>query len=102
MPYSYTLNTTIPASAAEVYRAWLDSQAHSEMTGSKATMSAVPGAEGAARDGYISGRNLELVPPERIVQSWRTTKFEDGPAGSVSQLTLSQVDGGRVCPPADP
>src|SRR5258708_37697628 len=99
MPYSYTLNTTIPASAAEVYRAWLDSQAHSEMTGSKATMSAVPGAEGAARDGYISGRNLELVPPERNVQSWRTTKFEDGHGDPALQLTPRKGEGGGLPPP---
>ena len=28
-----------------------------------------------AWDGYISGRNVELIPGERIVQTWRTSEF---------------------------
>lgn len=39
MPYSFTLNATIPAPAQEIYEAWLDSLVHSEMTGGKASMS---------------------------------------------------------------
>ena len=27
MPYTYTLTTTLPASAADIYQAWLDSRA---------------------------------------------------------------------------
>ena len=38
MQYAYTLTTTIPASAQEIYDAWLDSLAHSEMTGAEAVM----------------------------------------------------------------
>jgi hypothetical protein len=33
MQYAFTLTTTIPASAQEIYEVWLDSLAHSEMTG---------------------------------------------------------------------
>ena len=77
MPYTFTLTTTIPASPEEIYQAWLDSLAHSEMTGGAANMSEQIGAEVSAWDGYISGRNLELVPGERIVQSWRTSEFAD-------------------------
>jgi hypothetical protein len=62
MPYAFTLTTTVPASAQDIYEAWLDSLAHTEMTGSEAVMSDEVGAEVAAWDGYISGRNLELVP----------------------------------------
>ncbi len=75
MPYTFTLTTTIPASPEEIYQAWLDSLAHSEMTGGAANMSEQIGAEVSAWDGYISGRNLELVPGERIVQSWRTANL---------------------------
>ena len=45
MPYTFTLTTTIPASPEEIYRAWLDSLAHSEMTGGAANMSEQLGAE---------------------------------------------------------
>ena len=93
MPYTFTLTTTIPASAQDIYDTWLDSIGHSEMTGGAATMSDETGAEVSAWDGYISGRNLELVPGERIVQSWRTTKFTDDHDDSIITVTLEEIDG---------
>jgi len=96
MPYSYMLTTTIPASAQEIYDAWLDSLAHSEMTGGKASMSDEIGAAVSAWDGYISGHNLELIPGERIVQSWRTTQFADEHENSIITLTLEGVEGGTL------
>ncbi len=77
MPYTYTLTSIIPATPQEIYDAWLDSLAHSQMTGGEASMSDEVGAEISAWGDYISGRNIELVPGERIVQSWRTDKFAD-------------------------
>jgi uncharacterized protein YndB with AHSA1/START domain len=96
MPYSFTLTTTIPASPQEVYEAWLDSLAHSEMTGGAATMSDVVGAEVSAWDSYITGRNIELVPGERIVQSWRTSEFGEEHEDSIITLTLEPVEGGTL------
>ena len=96
MPYTYTLTTTIPASAQEIYDAWLDSIGHSEMTGGAAEMSDEIGAEISAWDGYISGRNLELVSGERIVQSWRTTKFSDEHEDSIITVTLEELDDGTL------
>jgi uncharacterized protein YndB with AHSA1/START domain len=94
MPYSYTLSTVIPASPAEIYRAWLDSIAHSEMTGGEATMSDEVGADVSAWDGYITGRNLELVPGQRIVQSWRTTEFDDEFEDSIVTILLQETEDG--------
>jgi uncharacterized protein YndB with AHSA1/START domain len=96
MPYSYTLRTVIPASPAEIYRAWLDSIAHSEMTGGEATMSDEVGADMSAWDGYITGRNLELVPGERIVQSWRTTEFDDEFEDSIVTILLQETEDGTL------
>jgi len=96
MPYDYTLTAVIPASAREVYDAWLDSLAHSEMTGGRANMSAEIGAEFSAWDGYITGRNLQLVPGERIVQSWRTTKFPEDHEDSTITVTLEEGDAGTL------
>jgi uncharacterized protein YndB with AHSA1/START domain len=96
MQYTYTLTTTLPASAQEIYEAWLDSLAHTEMTGSEAIMSDEVGAEVAAWDGYITGRNLELVPGERIVQSWRTTEFDDEHEDSIITVTLEEVADGTL------
>ena len=96
MPYSYTLSTVVPASPAEIYRAWLDSVAHSEMTGGEATMSDEVGADVSAWDGYITGRNLELVPGERIVQSWRTTEFDDEFEDSIVTIVLQETEDGTL------
>jgi uncharacterized protein YndB with AHSA1/START domain len=96
MPYTYTLTSVIPATPQEVYDAWLDSVSHSEMTGGDAVMSAEVGADVSAWDGYITGRNLELVPGERIVQSWRTTKFGDEQADSVVTITLEDAEEGTL------
>ena len=91
MPYTFTLTATIPASPEEIYEAWLDSLGHSEMTGGEANMSGEVGAEVSAWDGYISGRNLELIPAERIVQSWRTTEFADEHEDLVISIVLTAV-----------
>jgi uncharacterized protein YndB with AHSA1/START domain len=96
MPYAFTLTTTIPASAQEIYDAWLDSHAHSQMTGGEASMTDEVGAEVTAWNGYITGRNLALVPAERIVQAWRTTKFTDEHEDSIITLTLEEVDDGTL------
>ena len=96
MPYNFTLTTLIPASPQEIYEAWLDSVTHSEMTGSEATMSDAIGAEVSAHGGYITGRNLELVPGERIVQSWRTTEFADEHEDSVVTVMLEDTDEGAL------
>jgi uncharacterized protein YndB with AHSA1/START domain len=96
MPYDFKLTAIIPASPQEIYDAWLDNLAHSEMTGGKAIMSDRLGAAISAWDGYISGRNLQLVPAERIVQSWRTTEFADEHEDSVVSVVLEEVDGGTL------
>ena len=96
VPYAFTLTAAVPASAQEIYDAWLDSLAHSEMTGGKASMSDEVDAEVSAWDGYISGRNLELIPGERIVQSWRTTQFADEHEDSIITLTFEEGDDGTV------
>jgi uncharacterized protein YndB with AHSA1/START domain len=96
VPYNYTLTTLIPASPQEVYEAWLDSVRHSEMTGSEAMMSDEIGAEVSAHAGYITGRNLELVPDERIVQSWRTTEFADEHEDAIVTVMLEDTDEGAL------
>jgi hypothetical protein len=67
------------------------------MTGGAAVMSNQPGAKISAWDGYISGTNIELVPDERIVQTWRTTKFaETDPDSTITVQLLSTAEGTRL------
>jgi uncharacterized protein YndB with AHSA1/START domain len=94
MSYSFTLTEIIPAPPAAIYDAWLNSRAHSAMTGAKASQSPRIGAKVSAWNGYISGRTLELVPGRKIVQSWRTTKFTPDDPDSKVAITLRPVAGG--------
>jgi len=96
MAYTFMLTTTIPAAPQDIYEAWLDSMAHSAMTGGEANMSAELGAEVSAWDGYISGRNLELIPGERIVQSWRTSEFGEDDEDSIVTILLQEVGDGTL------
>jgi len=94
MPFQFTLRTTLPARPRRVYDAWLDSRAHSAMTGGKAKCSAKPGGLFTAWDGYIFGRNLVLEPGRRIVQAWRTTRFGKRDLDSEIEVVLKRVKGG--------
>jgi uncharacterized protein YndB with AHSA1/START domain len=94
MPHRFKLASTMPASPEAVYDAWLSSAGHSAMTGGKATASNKVGGAFSAWDGYIMGRNIELVRGERIVQSWRTSKFSDADPDSTIIVTLAPAEGG--------
>ena len=89
----FTLKTRIKASAKEIYNTWLDGESHTKMTGVAATGSNEIGAQFTAWDGYIQGRNIELEPYRRIVQSWRTTQFKEKEEDSQIEILLHEVDG---------
>ncbi len=95
MPFEFSVSDFIPASPQEIYETWLDSRGHEKMTGGQpAQISAVTGADFTVWGGYISGRNLNLEPGRRIVQSWRTTKFTKEDADSKIEVLLEPVTGG--------
>jgi len=73
------------ASPHEVYELLMDSDKHSSFTGGKASISREMGAEFSAYDGYISGRNIQLVPDKKIIQEWRAV---DWPEGYFSRVTF--------------
>ena len=80
-----------------LFDAWLDSDSHSRMTGSKSQVSNREGEEFSAWDGYIKGKNLELHRPFRIFQAWRTADFVDSEPDSMLEITFSKdEDGTRV------
>ncbi len=64
-------SVTFKASPHAVYEALMDSKKHSAFTGGKASISRVVGGKYTAYDNYVNGKNIELVPDKKIVQSWR-------------------------------
>ena len=97
MKKSFTLTAKIPASPKEVYEAWLDSDAHSAMTGGSPTiMSNEEGKPFAAHNAYLWGKNLELVPNKKIVQTWRTTGFKSTDEDSQIEVLLEEDQEGTL------
>jgi activator of HSP90 ATPase len=91
MAIEFEINALIPARPGEVYDTWLNSKGHTAMTGSPASISPIVGTQFDTWDGYIHGRNLELIPGRRIVQSWRTTDFKVDEPDSHIKITLEPV-----------
>ena len=86
-------SATFKATLRDVYQAIMDSKKHAKFTGSHVTMSRKTGGKFSVYDGDIEGTNLELVPDQKIVQSWR---YSDWPEGHYSKVTFSlkEVAGG--------
>jgi activator of HSP90 ATPase len=96
MTYDFEVSGVVPAPADAVYRAWLSSDEHTAMTGGAATIDPSEGGEFTAWDGYINGKNLELEPFTRIVQSWRTAQFSDEDPDSRIEVTFEPVEDGTL------
>jgi uncharacterized protein YndB with AHSA1/START domain len=80
----------IPATPKQVYEALTDAKKHTAFTGSKATFNPRIGGSFTAWDGYISGKNLELVKGEKIVQEWVTTEWPKDYPPSRLELTFTK------------
>ncbi len=88
------LMVLLPGAPDRVYAAWLDSSQHAAFTGDAAEIDPVVGGSHSAWDGYITGKNVELEPGRRIVQTWRTSEFPEDAADSLLELLLEAAEGG--------
>jgi activator of HSP90 ATPase len=89
---NFSISETFPASKQDIYNAWLDGESHSFMTCSSATAGTNVGDSFTAFDDYAWGKNLELVPYDKIVQSWRTTEFSDEEEDSIIEVLFEEND----------
>lgn len=65
----------------------MTTKGHEGFTGAPARISPRIGGSITAWGGYIHGTNLELVPAQRIVQSWRPSE-ETWPTSHFSKVTF--------------
>ena len=70
--------TDFKASPQRIYEVLLDSKQFGEFTGLPAKISHDAGGSFSLFDGYITGRNVELLPNRRIVQAWRAGSWDEG------------------------
>ena len=78
MSKSIQQTVTFKISPHEVYEALMDSEKHAAYTGGKARISRAVGGSIMAYDDYITGKNIELVPDQKIVQDWRAVDWPEG------------------------
>jgi len=90
-----TIRQTVQFGAApdEVYEALMDQRKHADFTGAKATISRKVGGRFRVWDGYAEGKNIELVPGRRIVQSWRASDWPEGVYSTV-RFEFTRIKGG--------
>lgn len=94
MKESLILKETFNAKPETLYNAWLDSDMHSKMTGGQASCSKIVGDSFSAWNGYISGKNVELIENQKIVQTWRTVEFNDEDQDSTLTIEFAEtIDG---------
>lgn len=88
------VSAKFPVQPKAIYNAWLNSKQHTEMTGAEAVVSSKIGGKFKAWDGYITGKNFELIKDKRIIQAWRSSEFAEGDLDSILVVNLEEVSGG--------
>jgi activator of HSP90 ATPase len=88
------VSAKFPVPAKIIYNAWLNSKQHTDMTGFESFVSSKVGGKFKAGDGYITGRNLDLVKDNRIIQTWRSSEFADSDLDSLLVVNLEDIRGG--------
>jgi activator of HSP90 ATPase len=101
MSNSIQQEINIKASPKRVYDTLLDAKRFSEFTGAATEIDPKSGGAFSCFGGVITGRNIELLPNQRIVQAWRVAmwpeglysiaKFELQPQGSETRLVMDHV-----------
>lgn len=66
------------ATPKRIFTILLDAKLFAVVTGMPATIDPNPGGAFSTFGGLIEGRNVELVPAQRIVQAWRPRSWEAG------------------------
>jgi activator of HSP90 ATPase len=66
------------ASPDQLYETLLDSKQFAAFSGRPAEINREVGGAFSLFKGHITGRNVELIPNERIVQAWRVVTWPEG------------------------
>jgi activator of HSP90 ATPase len=86
----------IHATPQRIYEALLDSKQFAAMTGLPAEIDPKAGGAFSTFGGLITGRNVELIPNQRIVQAWRPESWDKGVYSIVKFELKSQGAGTRI------
>jgi activator of HSP90 ATPase len=83
-------------SPQRIYEILLDSRQFTAFSGMPAEIDAKEGGAFSTFGGLVAGRNIELIPAQRIVQAWRPTHWEPGIYSIVKFDLKAQGAGTRI------
>ena len=90
-------SVVLPAPAERLFAMYIDPAKHAAITGAPVSISAEPGAPFQAFNGALTGATLQIIPQRLVIQSWRSTKFDDGDPDSTVILTFTpEGTNGRI------
>ena len=94
MPVIHSIAVYENATPAKLYALFMDSAKHSAATGMPAKIGKKVGAKWTAFSGMLLGKNLEIIPNRRIVQSWRSSEWKKKDPDSVLVLNFEKSASG--------
>lgn len=77
-PYRIHQEIDFTASPQRIYQALIDPKQFAAFSGQHATIDQKAGGTFSLFNGHIIGRNIELIPNQRIVQAWRVVDWPEG------------------------
>jgi activator of HSP90 ATPase len=80
-------SNTTPKALYEIY---MDEKKHSIASGAPAQIQTTEGSAYSAHSGYITGKNLQLIPDRLIVQTWRAQSWPAEAIDSTFIISLEQ------------
>jgi activator of HSP90 ATPase len=92
---SIHVETDFKANPARIYEALLDSKQFAAFSGMPAEIDPKAGGAFSMFGGMIVGRNIELVPNQRIVQAWRPGHWDPG-VYSIVKFEMKAKDSGAM------
>lgn len=84
------------ATPEKVYNALMIEKEHAKFTGAGAEIENKVGGKFSVWDGYSTGKNLELIPGKKIVQSWRASDWPEGIFSKVIFELTKQDNGTKL------
>ena len=85
------ISSILDTNADFLYKFFIDSKLHTEITEGKAIISNKIGGKFTAWDGYIKGEIVSLEKNRRIIQKWRTTDFNTKDKDSILDIRIKEI-----------
>ena len=96
MPTTIRQSVMFKATPHQVYEALMDAKQHTEFTGDAAKITRKVGGTFSAYGGYITGKHIELVQDEKIVQEWIASDFPQGHTSTVTFILKPTKSGSKL------